>query len=148
MPNRHICCRTIQYKRLYSICPYVGIIQIRLWVRAVAPVLSLPSQAPLMFTIICYFTVLNYAILIFQVHVQFNRSGNKNGRFASDHFYRTFNVLKYAFCSLVILKLSTLFWIVLLCTHGASLFSSRYGRTDLYCFARAVAKYHAIIILT
>ena len=91
---------------------------------------------------------LHYSIFIFQVHVQFNRSGNKNGRFASDHFYRTFSVFKYAFCSLVILKLSTLFWIVLLCTHGASLFSSRYGRTDLYCFARAVAKYHAIIILT
>jgi hypothetical protein len=30
-----------------SIFPYVGIIQIRLWVRDIPPVLSLPAQAPL-----------------------------------------------------------------------------------------------------
>ena len=59
-----------------------------------------------------------------------------------------FSVFKNSFCSFVMRKLSTAFWIVLLCTQGASLLSVKNGSTASYCFASAVAKYHAIIIFT
>ena len=59
-----------------------------------------------------------------------------------------FSFFRYSLCSSLTLKLSLAFWIVLLCTQGDSTPSSMYFTAWLYCFARAVAKYHAIIILT
>ena len=59
----------------------------------------------------------------------------------------TFNVFKYSLCSSETRKLSQAFWIALLCVHGSSWCFSITGSVASYCFARAVAKYQAIIIL-
>ena len=48
MPVGHICLNNLLKQNGY-VYPYVGIIQIRLWVRDAPPVLSLPAQAPLFY---------------------------------------------------------------------------------------------------
>jgi hypothetical protein len=59
MPVGHICLNNLLKQNGY-VYPYVGIIQIRLWVRDAPPVLSLPAQAPLL-SILIYSTLHTFA---------------------------------------------------------------------------------------